>query len=401
MSIAWLITTVIALAGLALAVATFTGKGPTLKRIHYSSVSFRFLLPSLYDATSDVELEPRMTVRRSGEDLILPQIVLLRMENTGKAPIQTSDFAGNLNIELGKRAIFRSGMIVTSRDNVLDFARTEVSRRSHGHLALSPMLLNPRDSLTFVLLVDGEVDASVAARIAGVEALVKLPNPLPGGTNLQMTATSTIYEKRVDWPPVRYVNCMITTMPMLLDPSGQMASEVDVRTAGILLEAPYFATLNLACENGVTAKTLRAFDRADFRFKFEGSVVKRIVMRIGDQITSERRSSRLVHSTGGTVRLDSSIVDFMEDSIRVDVFLDGLPERIVVLERPEWVENPMQFKVEANLSIDDHLASTQPRILLADQRLYSAWGKLQRKARRVGPELQNAYEKFRRWTSQL
>ena len=160
-----LVTTAIALDALAVAVATLRGQNRgKFNRLHFVSHQFRLIVPF---AGKNDKPDIHARLLNSQIPLVVPHVVAVRIENTGAAAVTESDFASPLVIDFGEHTWFAHGSIISTPEDVFPGVGHPI-RLKNGNLCIDPLLLNPRDQLSILALVDGfPENVRVTARVAG------------------------------------------------------------------------------------------------------------------------------------------------------------------------------------------------------------------------------------------
>jgi hypothetical protein len=110
----------------------------------------------------------------NGEQLVNPNVYVIKIENAGSAPIVPSDFQSPIIIRF-PASRFVELAFRGNRPDILRQEQVELAD-SDRELRLGPALLNPHDALRVIALVQGaNDDLSITGRLAGVEQIVKIP----------------------------------------------------------------------------------------------------------------------------------------------------------------------------------------------------------------------------------
>lgn len=128
--------------------------------------------------TVDEQIRGKLKV--SYEDIPVQnlKLLLLKFINTGNLPIATGDFERPLSISFDSEAKILSSEVIASSPSDLS---PSISATTH-RIALSPLLLNPKDNFTIKALVsEHQGPFSVTARIVGVERVAYVEDSLKWG----------------------------------------------------------------------------------------------------------------------------------------------------------------------------------------------------------------------------
>jgi hypothetical protein len=102
-----------------------------------------------------------------GKAVVEPFVSVIRLENKGSRPIQSSDFETPISIATTPTEVVKAAVKFTVPPDLRPDIRVD-----GGKLILRPLLLNPGDSVTVSLLTSGGSPAfSPAGRIAGVQSI--------------------------------------------------------------------------------------------------------------------------------------------------------------------------------------------------------------------------------------
>jgi hypothetical protein len=297
----------------------------TDKRIHYVRFVSPFLVPR-DDATREA-----VELYLNGRQLINPHLYVVRIENSGRAPITPNDFDSPIIVRLNK-SIFTWATLSWNRSDIL--REEHKIKMSLRELRVGPILLNPRDALTLVALVEAaEDDLSVIARAAGVEQIVQIP-PADWASALKFVNEEYLRKgeagresRRVPHTrlPSNALECWRFRWPLLANPDGQtqdLVDDVEIRVNGVTTSQPTMLTF------GITNKTGRTLSSSDFG----GLITVRCpqsVFRHGSVVDQHRVGRRLqerrqlpISVTDHEIRISPPTLD-PDDTIDLSVILDG------------------------------------------------------------------------------
>lgn len=119
----------------------------------------------LSNRISGLEKWEQLEIKYQDTKLISPQIVGIKFSNDGDIPIERADFDSVLNV------IFDSEVVVIGKKfvSVIPESISLNSLIQGNKVVISPTLLNPGDSFTLELLIDGSNSAfKVSSRISGI-----------------------------------------------------------------------------------------------------------------------------------------------------------------------------------------------------------------------------------------
>ncbi|MFL6118757.1 hypothetical protein [Actinophytocola sp.] len=363
----FLVATVIAIIGVLVAYRTLRNqnRGKSV-RLHYTSNSIRFVLPE-----GDT-MDELIKVWAGGRALIHPVLVIVRFENTGQAPIVPSDFSGPIRIKFGELALFSAGVLQWNRDDMLDIENDPVSVDRSG-LVLKPMLLNPRDRMTLLAIIDGiPDDVKVTTRIAGVEEVAHLPPP-NDHVRSSMTVTSLLFELQSQWPDPRLIKAVVLVGMFIVNPNSAFDNIPEVRVAGKRATTPSRLTFMFENVTSHTVDTLNADDPLVFDIG-EAHVVHHYV-EIDGNVLSSKEAQYVVLARDNQVVIKG--VDLKaQQRVVVHVFTGGGSATPTVTAKPSWIDDVTQCMHTMDDFIDENLAKTEPRVLLLDSRLHRYWHRL-------------------------
>ncbi len=363
----FLVATVIAIISVLVAFRTLRNqnRGKSV-RLHYTSNSIRFVLPE-----SD-KMDEIIKVWAGGRALIHPVLVIVRFENTGQAPIVPSDFSGPIRIKFGKLALFTAGVLQWNRDDVLDIENDPVSLDRAG-LVFKPMLLNPRDRMTLLAIIDGiPDDVKVTTRIAGVEEVAHLPPPSDGVTS-SMTVTSLLFELQSQWPTPRLIKSVVYVGPLTVNPNSAFDDTPEVRVAGKRARRPSQLTFMLENVTSHTVDTLNADDPLVFDLG-EVHIVHHYVEIDGSVLSP--KEAQYVASARDNQFVIKGVDLKSRQRLTVHVFTGGGSATPTVIAKPAWIDDVTQCMHTMDDFIEENLAKTEPRVLLLDNRLHRYWHRL-------------------------
>ncbi|MFI9006636.1 hypothetical protein ACIGNX_05295 [Actinosynnema sp. NPDC053489] len=339
--------------------------GGKLKRLHYTSNSFRFILPE------NIQLEDAeqfMKVKLDDYEFIHPMVVAVRFENTGLAPITPDDFTAPIKIHFGEHAAFTNGTIQWNRPDIFDHEKTKVTTKN-GALVIEPLLLNPRDQVTLLAVVDGFADdIKVTTRVAGVEEVVNIPPPNENITT-DLTVTSLLYERRADWPPAKTVEALAYTAPLVMNVNSSFDSTPQVYVANKRLIKP--GHFLLAFKN-ISAKTIyTSAYTEELTFNLGGARAVHLSAHLDDKRLSESQISKMVLADSNTLTIRRARIKPGE-TLTLEAFTSG-DLKISVLEKPDWIDDISHFEHSIDGFLENNLAKTSPRALLLDSRIHGVW----------------------------
>ncbi|MEH7439551.1 hypothetical protein V7182_18905 [Neobacillus drentensis] len=173
------------LTAITIAVVTYL-KTKHSKELSYSVLSSTSLL------IKDEGLQNRIKLLVDGEEVKGDvNLVLLKLINTGNVPIKPDDFIEELSIETSA-SIIVAEVKETNPPNLsvkLDNAIGDI----FGITSVQPTLLNPKDEITFKLLVKSyKNDLVMKGRIVGVQKINKLKKKFPIGSIILSFAATVI-----------------------------------------------------------------------------------------------------------------------------------------------------------------------------------------------------------------
>jgi hypothetical protein len=132
---------------------------------------------------------PRVSVKFDGQAVDNVSLVVLKLANTGGLPVVPGDFQTALSLRLNSDAMILSLDIVDSDPvDLIDRFKSQQSkelvvRTSEHEIAIQPVLLNPKDSLTIQMLIqDFHGIANTGCHIHGLKRIETKPRTsiLPG-----------------------------------------------------------------------------------------------------------------------------------------------------------------------------------------------------------------------------
>lgn len=161
------------------------------------ALSYDYTVVSVGGVRADLPAELELTFR--GVPVKDVSLVSITFRNSGKIPIQRSDFDQDLIVSIPAQRISRvisnsarppqpkvysiQDPVCTPRDlNVTARLPASLQRGTQNSFCIEPVLLNPGDHFTVVALISGFADqVSVAGRIVGVSRILRkdLPKPPP------------------------------------------------------------------------------------------------------------------------------------------------------------------------------------------------------------------------------
>jgi hypothetical protein len=97
-------------------------------------------------------------------------LALVSIQNTGKDPIERSDYEQSIRLEFGKSAeVISVDAIEMTPSNLF---KSSIGRSDNGSFELSNVLLNPGDKITLQFIVKDHVgEIGISARIVGISGL--------------------------------------------------------------------------------------------------------------------------------------------------------------------------------------------------------------------------------------
>lgn len=359
---------VVAVLGLTYAVRTFNGRSAAnFKRLHFVSHSQPLTyLWGLQDAA------PRVRFKFTTRDLLIPHVTLLRIENTGRAPILAEDFQGDLTIAFGDLAQVLMAHVQFNRDDVIDPEVHRIEQRK-GLLKLSPLLLNPGDCITFSFLMEGlPQNVGVRARIAGVNEVATLPAPIEDKyVRTSVEVTSLVFGRTIDWRRNAYFDCNVHLMPVLVDPSKQLTSDLYVAMGEHTASTGYIVCVTFEVADEADVSGFSA-GRENLKFSTGSALVCGGRLRAGDYLYADSTVQKSLSWSRHGFSIKSSLLRQLPKEFQAEFLVEGEPE-LSVVNKPAWLTNVLKFRHVEHVTADDLLASTRPRLLLSNRRLYNAW----------------------------
>lgn len=377
----FLIATVIAVAGLAIAYFTYRAQvAPVFKRLHYTSVAFDLVLPIVHK-----DLRRLFKVYLNGQELINPVVCAARIQNTGKSPIRPDDFDAPLTIESAeKEVIFRGGVIECDPPNIFN---VDADRSGKAPFAVKmnkfmirPVLLNPGDKFKLAYIADmfpEKWDLSVSCRIAGVKQVARIPRLADGlrqeiyAEPISLPGSITPSEPRRD-----RLSLFVWVAPILANIGRGFNDSLDLRVDNRTVENPSLLCVivsngrnEVASHNGSSIVTV----------DLPGTQITRLVTRLADSSDHEHDSASHTHKISSH-KIAIKVPQLgPEDSIRVSAIISGTCSKPIVESENFTVDEAVMLQLRASDLLEKNLAEMNPRILLSNQWLYLLWQRLREK----------------------
>jgi hypothetical protein len=163
--------------GIAVAGIIYWLQKPKRKISFYISES-QPLLAGAINAKHDVE------ILSNGEKLINPQLLTIRIQNSGRNEIEKNDFSEPIQINFGKDAKLHSSSISSTTPEGFSVALIN----SNSSIQIEPLLLNRGDAFEFQCLITGsDKKPEISARVKGVSKLSELSRAEYFGENTKLT----------------------------------------------------------------------------------------------------------------------------------------------------------------------------------------------------------------------
>ncbi|MGW4543261.1 PASTA domain-containing protein [Streptomyces chartreusis] len=106
----------------------------------------------------------------AGRTLKNARIVAIRVENSGKVEAREDDFVEPLSVECSSGGEIIAAKIVLNSKGAKESRELEPAQLNGREVSCPRILLNERDSLEIILLVDGQADSfKLSGRVAGFE----------------------------------------------------------------------------------------------------------------------------------------------------------------------------------------------------------------------------------------
>lgn len=368
-----MIGTVIGIISIVLAYLAYRSQSvQSFKRVHYSG----FMTPLIWLDTPATEA---LAVRLDGEDLINPFLCVVSIENTGRAPIVPSDYSGPLRIRTRDKAIFRGGCLAVNRPSIvedLDSLKVEVQGRE---LRMAPILLNPRDKLTFFYVADVIPESEqleVAARIAGVEEIAEILK-LHAGTHAVLTRMlMRITPKRADDEAFE-VGLVVETviLPILLDPGERLSRQLEVMVGRRGVRNAHVASIVVS---NYGEQTIRLDSQHLITVDFQDSPVFKIAARNNFGPLGNAEWGSYISKQDSRISIKVPELG-PSDHFAVDAIISGSCPDVEVRARSLYPQSAHIVRLEASSLVEQNLADAGSRMLLSNQRLHVAWRKLEKK----------------------
>ncbi|MER7441827.1 hypothetical protein [Micromonospora avicenniae] len=383
MEMEFFITTVIALLSLIAGVASFKmAKRQALKRLHFTANRYEFLLWKNENLVAEV----------SDHSLIYPSIYILRLEHTGDAPIVPADFSGPIRIHFGKPAQIMVGIVRWNRPRVLE-AATDLEGRA-GDLLIKPVLLNPRDRIEVVVVVDGvPTEPFVEARIAGVQE-VSFLRPRETEIHMKLDGRSLIFETMAEWPKVPgRLDPTIFVIPALVDPVGDLHERVDLSVDGVPIPNAHLYSVIFDNKSGKPVGR-NQFD-GPLIIEWPNTRLALVKAKLNDEPLRKDQLRRFVKWDAHNLEIIPAPLKPGETLV-IDAMTSGPGDDARVKRIPSQMKDVQIGRVNLKDFLDDNLASVEPIVLLSSQTAYTLWWtwipEVQRKARKVLRELRRSIE---------
>jgi len=135
----------------------------------------------------------------------------------------------------------------------------------------------------------------------------------------------------------------------------------------------YHIAISFDTLEGVKLDDLLTPDDVPLELSLESSKILSALIRYGSSFWQQTEVETLISWDEGRLTVSPTILQHLDETLVIHLFAEGRPENIRVNKQPSWMDNIFRMEIEQTLSIDDHLASTEPRLLLANQRLYNMW----------------------------
>ncbi|WP_430501275.1 hypothetical protein ACQRWP_06725 [Micromonospora trifolii] len=379
------VTTVIAAISMVAGIAAYRmGRRQALKRLHYTVNRYEFLL--WQDET--------VAARVNGHTLIYPSIYVFRLEHTGNAPIVINDFSGPVRIHFGKPAQIMVGLVQWNRPRILETS-THLEATG-GDLLIKPVLLNPRDRIEVIIVVDGVPSKPfVEARIAGVEEVAYLP-PRREGIQMKLDGTSLIYKTTEEWPQVPgRLDPTFFVIPAVVDPIGSLHQHVELMVDGVSVPNAHRYLVVFEAKDGRPVR--RNHLDGPLSLDWPTSELKCVRAKLGDRSLSKDQMSRFLRWNQHNLEITPAPLKAGE-KLSVDAIVSGPGEDVLVKNMPSIMRDVQIGRVNLKDFVDDNLASVEPLVLLSNEKAHALWWTwapvVQRKADRMWRELQSSLKKL-------
>jgi hypothetical protein len=373
------IGTLVAMLAIVFAYLTYRSQlRQSFKRIHYSSFMTHFIIPQ------DDETRQSLTVRHAGTDLIYPFLCGTKIENTGRSPILVSDFNGPIVIQHKGTIIFRCGRMMLNRPNIIDVDSPESLKLAapKNEIHIGPTLLNPRDSITLVYVVDAlpnELKIEVIGRVAGIEKIVRLPKNNEhttftlNGQDLPIASTENIQKSA----PVG-LSTSIIVLPVLFDPDNMFSNRMDVFMRGTMVKDAHMVSIVISNDG---ATSVEHSESNTMTLKLPQS---RIIRLISAQ--AERRSpggpSPLITDADAELHLVPASHQIIvnpprltpNETLRITLLVSGNCDDLTAHGTISY--NAQIIKFDVHDILEQNFAKAGPRLLLSNRRAYTLWHSL-------------------------
>ncbi|GEM_PF-5464651 len=358
----------IGLAGLMIGFITYRLQSrQVLKRLHYTANGIRYILWE----NSDVE------VRVQDRPLIYPNLYLLRLQNTGDAPITPTDFAAPLRLHFGKPAQIICGFINSNRPDLL--GAPERIQGHGGDIFIDPFLINPRDRIDIMVVVDGvPTEPSVQARIAGVEEVAFLP-PLDQGHQMKVDIHSLLFKLRADWPQPGVLDPMIIVIPSLVDPAKDLHKSFDIRVHGKSIPNAHMSMVYIHSSTG--GPVHKEDVEKPLILKWPETLIGDVSGKINGIELDTFKLSRFVTWDEHQVTIYPAPLKPDQD-LFVNIITSGPGDDLRVAQLPRLIADVKIGRFILEDFIEDNLRKVEPRILLSNHRAHTLWQRWQPRAQR-------------------
>jgi hypothetical protein len=359
----YVIVTTISLASLTLAFIAYRQQSKrVLKRMHYTANGCKFILWE----NRDVE------VHMQGHPLIFPNLYLLRIQNTGGAPIIPSDFSSPLKLHFGTTAKIIYGVIRFNRPDLLG-EMPKLVKSYNGDIFIEPFLINPRDRIDIIMVVDGILtEPSVQARIAGVEELVFLP-PLDPNIKMKLIERSLLFKTRAEWPQPGVHDPTIFVIPILVDPAKDLHKSFDVLVG--VKNVPN-AHAFVVCFKSCASKRI---DKKDVDkpliLEWPETLVGDVSVSIGDVELDSSELCRFVTWDEHQVAICPAPLKFDQDLV-INVITSGPGEDLRATQVPRLVSDVHIARINLEDFIENNLVKIKPEVLLSNYTAHTLWQKI-------------------------
>lgn len=362
-------------------------RNQSFKRLHYSSFMAPLVLSRWYDN------EDTIKIRQDGEEFILPFLCAARIENTGRVPILPSDFNGPLTIRLKGMAVFRCGALTWNRTDIFDPRRPDplAVNQERSEIAINPILLNPRDSITISYIADfipGDWGLEVSGRIAGVEEIIKLPNQTEErsmAVRLHKQASTPLNDELVRSPNQKALTAVFVVSPVLICPDDMFTDPaLKVFVDGHAVSNAHL--VNCAIHNPGPPSIERNAEAVVMLKMPQSRVVKIKSLTVYDN-DSDKQGHPL--SPVDTVLLDGATVSICLPKLDpggsiTALFITSGDCRDMIVESKGIELAYMDItRAETDRFIEYNLAQAEPRLLLTNQTLFRLWHSLKRRLSRL------------------